>query len=176
MSISSNNPADFDQIYEEVFPLLLRITYHITSDIDAAEDLCQETFIRFYNRTLPFPSREQAKYWLIRVAKNLTFNYIKRKSREKKAMTKVKEEASVATNESGEVSLIKSESIKLVQRALEQLPEQLRAPLILKEYGGLNYKEIGKILKISEGNVKVRVFRARAQLAEIIDKGEVYVS
>ena len=46
----------------------------------------------------------------------------------------------------------------------------LRMPLILKEYEGLTYREIGQILKISEGNVKVRVFRGREKLARILEK------
>jgi len=44
----------------------------------------------------------------------------------------------------------------------------LRMVLILKEYGDMNYKEIGKVLGISEGNVKVRVFRARERLASLL--------
>jgi len=52
---------------------------------------------------------------------------------------------------------------------LEKLPENLRIVLILKEYGGLNYKEIGRSLGISEGNVKVRVFRARERLSGLLD-------
>ena len=51
----------------------------------------------------------------------------------------------------------------------------MRIVLTLKEYSGLNYKEIGKILNISEGNVKIRVFRARQQLGEYLKKGEIHV-
>ena len=47
---------------------------------------------------------------------------------------------------------------------------------MLKEYGDLNYKEIGKVLGITEGNVKVRVFRAREQLLKILGEDDVYLS
>jgi RNA polymerase sigma-70 factor (ECF subfamily) len=57
-----------------------------------------------------------------------------------------------------------------VLEALGQLPENLRIVLILKEYGELNYKEIGRALGISEGNVKVRVFRARERLAGLLEE------
>jgi len=56
-----------------------------------------------------------------------------------------------------------------VVEALEQLPENLRIVLVLKEYGELNYKEIGRALGISEGNVKVRVFRARERLSILLN-------
>ena len=48
--------------------------------------------------------------------------------------------------------------------------------MILREYAEMNYKEIGKILGITEGNVKIRVFRAREQLAKIIGEDDVYMS
>ena len=47
--------------------------------------------------------------------------------------------------------------------------------LILREYAELNYKEIGRVLGITEGNVKVRVFRAREQLAKLIGEDDVYM-
>ena len=69
---------------------------------------------------------------------------------------------------SGEVDLLKAESIKNAREALNKLPPKLREVLILKEYSDLNYKEIGKVMGITEGNVKVRIFRARKLLEEII--------
>ena len=50
-----------------------------------------------------------------------------------------------------------------------------REVLILREYGDLNYKEIGKTLGITEGNVKVRVFRAREQLSKLLGEDDVYL-
>ena len=63
-----------------------------------------------------------------------------------------------------------TEAINLTQKALDKLPEKLKEAVILKEYSDLNYKEIGKVLGISEGNVKVRIFRARKLLEEILRK------
>jgi RNA polymerase sigma-70 factor (ECF subfamily) len=71
---------------------------------------------------------------------------------------------------------MKGETRGEVQRALELLPMNLRMVLLLKEYGELNYKEIGRNLGISEGNVKVRVFRARERLAGLLSKDGSYVS
>ena len=63
-----------------------------------------------------------------------------------------------------------------MQRALQRLPEKMRTVLVLKEYGQLNYKEIGSILGITEGNVKVRVFRARERLLELLKGDEANAS
>jgi RNA polymerase sigma-70 factor (ECF subfamily) len=111
-----------------------------------------------------FPNPEETKYWLIRVVKNAALNYAKRKGRERKAYQRAFRE-DVRQDETGEGHLIKKEIKAEVAEALAKLPENLRMVMILKEYGELNYKEIGRILAISEGAVKVRVFRARSKLA-----------
>ena len=166
---------EFQRLYEKVFPILFRVAYRIVGSEEAAEDLCQETFFRLYEKKMVFPNPDEAKYWLIRVVKNAALNYAKRKTRERKAYQKVfREETRV--EETGENLLMKKETREGVLKALEQLPENLRIVLILKEYGELNYKEIGRALGISEGNVKVRVFRARERLAGILTEEDTHVS
>jgi RNA polymerase sigma-70 factor (ECF subfamily) len=155
---------EFRRLYDTCFPILYRVAYRIAVSEEAAEDLCQEAFFRLYEKNMVFPSPEEAKYWLIRVVKNASLNYAKRKERERKAYQRAFREESRQV-ETGEGDLIKKETLAEVQEALEKLPENLRIVLILKEYGELNYKEIGRALGISEGNVKVRVFRARERLS-----------
>ncbi|MDR0313484.1 MAG: RNA polymerase sigma factor [Treponema sp.] len=166
---------EFRKLYETVFPILFRVAYRIAGSEEAAEDLCQETFFRLYEKKMVFPNPEEAKYWLIRVVKNASLNYAKRKMREKKAYQKAFRE-DVRKEETGENLLLKKESREEILKALEQLPENLRYVLILKEYAELNYKEIGRVLGISEGNVKVRVFRARERLAGLITEDNSNVS
>ncbi|MDR1956138.1 MAG: RNA polymerase sigma factor [Treponema sp.] len=167
--------TEFRRLYHTVFPILFRVAYRIANSEEAAEDLCQEAFFRLYEKNMVFPNAEEAKYWLIRVVKNAALNYAKRKERERKAYQKAfREDTRVA--ETGEQVLINQETQVEVQQALEKLPENLRIVLILKEYGELNYKEIGRALGISEGNVKVRVFRARERLAGLLSKDGSHVS
>jgi RNA polymerase sigma-70 factor (ECF subfamily) len=167
--------AEFRRLYDTIFPILFRVAYRITNSEEATEDLCQEAFFRLYEKKMVFPNPEEAKYWLIRVVKNAALNYAKRKDRERKAYQRAfREDARV--EETGEGSLIKEETRHEIQEALEKLPENLRMVLILKEYGDLNYKEIGRALGISEGNVKVRVFRARERLTGILARDGSHVS
>jgi RNA polymerase sigma-70 factor (ECF subfamily) len=160
--------TEFKQLYDSAFPIIFRVAYRITSSPEAAEDLCQESLFRLYERNIVFPNMEEAKYWLIRVVKNAALNYAKRKERERKAYQRAFKEDSRQV-ETGEGLLVKKETREEVQKALEKLPENLRMVLILKEYSEMNYKEIGKVLGISEGNVKVRVFRARERLAALLN-------
>jgi RNA polymerase sigma-70 factor (ECF subfamily) len=170
MAVKNSGP-DFRQLYDTVFPILFRVAYRIAASEEAAEDLCQEAFFRLYEKNMVFPNPEEAKYWLIRVVKNASLNYAKRKERERKAYQRAFRE-DTRTTENGEGLLLKKETRREVQEALKKLPENLRMVLILKEYGEMNYKDIGRTLGISEGNVKVRVFRARERLSAILDAGE----
>lgn len=168
-------PRDnFKHVYDTVFPIIVRIVYRITNDIDIAEEVCQEAFIRYYERQDTIPDAEQAKYWLIRVSKNMALNHEKRKGRERRAYERVLREPKQG-QDTGETLALKQEASEAVQQALTTLPDSLRVVLILKEYGNLTYKEIASILGISEGNVKVRVFRARERLSDSMDKGGIYV-
>ncbi|MEW5815976.1 MAG: RNA polymerase sigma factor [Spirochaetota bacterium] len=167
----ASDATNFKKVYEAAFPVLIRIAFHITGDMSVAEDLCQEAFIRYYNRMSPLPNLEETKYWLIHVIKNLSFNYENKKKREKKAFSRILQLPQAAV-ESGETEVIKQETKEIVRTALQKLPYKLRSVLVLREYGQLNYKEIAKILGITEGNVKVRVFRAREMLGDLIKQGE----
>lgn len=165
----------FDEVYQNLFPIVYRVSLRIIGEKEVAEDLCHEAFIKLMERTSTLPDMEQSKYWLIRVVKNLSLNYEKKKKREKAAYSKLKQ-LSTGVSESGEKKLIDEEVRSSVQSALDALPYNLRAALVFREYAGLSYKEIGAILGISESNVKVRIFRARERLEKLFSEGNQYVS
>jgi RNA polymerase sigma-70 factor (ECF subfamily) len=159
---------EYERIYLTAFPLLVRIAYRIVGSMDAAEDLSQDALFRLHEKDLSFPSPDEAKYWLIRVVKNASLNYAKRKTREARAYQRAFHEAREYL-ETGETAVIEAETAAEVNKALEKLPWNLRIVLVLKEFSDLNYKEIGRILGITEGNVKIRVFRAREKLAKLLE-------
>lgn len=175
MNWSKEQETRFHRVYKEVFPIIARVTTRITNSREAAEEVCHEAFIRYYNRLDQIPDEPQAKYWLIRVSKNLALNYIKRKKREKKAYERLLKEPK-REQKSGETITLQKETRQEVQEALEKIPEKYRVILIMKEYGDLSYKEIGEALGLTEGNVKVRAFRGREKLAAILQQGGSYGS
>jgi RNA polymerase sigma-70 factor (ECF subfamily) len=159
--------GEFRKLYDSTFPILFRVAWRIAGSEEAAEDLCQEAFSRLHEKNMVFPNPEEAKYWLIRVVKNAALNYAKRKERERKAYQRAFHEQT-RQEETGEGLLVKKETRAEVLEALKKLPENLKIVLILKEYAEMNYREIGRALGISEGNVKVRVFRARERLSALL--------
>ena len=78
MEIRSGDELAFRQVYNEVFPVVMKVAYHVTYNQDVAEDICQDAFIRFYDKDMVFPTMDDAKFWLIRVVKNLAINQIGR--------------------------------------------------------------------------------------------------
>ena len=60
--------SDFRKIYNELMSLLFKISYRIVNDEEAAEDLVHDSLIKMHEKKLVFPSMDDAKYWLIRVA------------------------------------------------------------------------------------------------------------
>lgn len=175
VSLESTNDADFRKIYDSTFTLLFRIALKIVLEEEAAEDLVHDSFIKAREKQMVFPSMNDATFWLIRVVKNASLNYAKRKVREANAYHKALYEGRQHM-ESGEVDLLKKEARQIALEAINKLPENLREVIVLREYADMNYKEIGDQLGISEGNVKVRVFRARAQLLKMIGEDDVYLS
>ncbi len=175
MEIRSNDELAFRQVYNEVFPVVMRVAYHVTYNQDVAEDICQDAFIRFYGSGISFKSLDEAKFWLIRVVKNLSINHVKRKMRESASLEKVMRGPQVNPFKDGASELLLKESTAAVRKAVSELPEIYKTVIVLREYAGLNYKEIAGVLKISESNVKVRVHRARKELEAKLDREEVNV-
>jgi RNA polymerase sigma factor (sigma-70 family) len=156
--------ASFEQVYLPLFPVIYRVAYRIVGSAEQAEDLCHEAFLKYMERARPLPDLQQTKYWLIRVIRNLSLNVEKRRGREVRAYDRVRRFGALH-EEGAEEVVMREETRSTVQLALGRLPHALRTALVLKEYAGLNYREIGSIMGISEGNVKVRVYRARERLA-----------
>ncbi|HOX14093.1 MAG TPA: RNA polymerase sigma factor [Spirochaetia bacterium] len=168
-------PERIRALYDAAFTLLYRIAYRITGSEEAAQDVVHDSFERLMQKSIPFPSQDDAKYWLIRVVKNNALNWAKRKGREARAYERYFRESDEESS-SAEDETLRRFTAEEVKEKLEMLPENLRMVLVLKEYGLLNYKEIGRVLGISEGNVKVRVFRAREALLSLFREGNRDVS
>ena len=85
VALNAANPVDFKKIYDATMQMLFKVSYRIVNDEEAAEDLAHDSLIKANEKELTFPSINDAKYWLIRVVKNASINYIKRKERERTA-------------------------------------------------------------------------------------------
>ena len=163
------NPYKFDEAYRALFPTIFRVAYRISGDSGLAEDLAHEAFVQLLRRDSELPSLSDTKYWLLRVVRNLSLNLQQRRDRERQAYNRARDLAPCFTPASDE-PMLTAEQRSLVQQALNSLPQQMRSILVMREYGGLSYREIGRVLRISESNVKVRLHRARARMAQLLQE------
>lgn len=131
----------------------------------AAQDIAQESFLRLHREGFEgFPAGE-ARFWLYRVARNLALNELSKGSTRRRLFARVVE-AFTHAGRDPERELEMNEQKGLVLGMLKELPEHQRAALLLREQEGMSYREIAEVLGVSEGKVKVDVFRARTSLRE----------
>lgn len=142
-------------------------------DSDEIQDVAQETFIKAF-RALPKFRGDSAFYtWLYRIAINTAKNYLVARSRRPPASDVEIEDAehfdtasSLKSIENPENSLYGEELKQVVELAIKELPEDLRAAVTLREFDGLSYEDIADVMECPVGTVRSRIFRAR----EAIDK------
>lgn len=152
--------------------LLRLITYFVKNHAEA-EDLAQETFIKAY-RAIPNFRGDSAFYtWLYRIGVNSAKNYLLTQRRRVPTSTKTSAEdaesfeyADKLQEGSTPESILASKQLaQTVNDAMNDLPEDLRVALSLREIDGLSYEEIADLMECPIGTVRSRIFRARETIA-----------
>jgi RNA polymerase sigma-70 factor (ECF subfamily) len=143
-------------------------------DENDAADLAQETFVRVFQNRAKFNPKQRFSTWLYTIATNLVKDRYRYRSRHPQVSLDAENKASggdfrESVPEQGPTpseSMQGAERAEAVRRAVGQLPEELRTPLILSEYEELSHAQIGEILECSAKAVETRLYRARNQLRE----------
>ncbi len=156
----------FDLFYTDVYYFLVRYT----SDGDAAQDLAQETFFRFWQARDRLDGRLSPRGYLFRIARNAALNYVTRKppvSRSEDPDAQLFHLSDTQDNAYRDVFLADD-----IRKAIELLPERCRAIFVLSRYHDQSYAEIAQALSISIQTVKNQMNNAiavlRKQLAEYL--------
>ena len=139
---------------------LFAAAFHICENAEDAEDVVQETLLRYYNSKKDFDSEEHIRAWLFRVAVNLSKN-VRRSFWRHKAVP-LEDYMDTLTFASSESESLFAEVMKL--------PEKYRLVIHLFYYEDYSVREISRILKISESNVKVRLNRGRKMLKQTLQE------
>jgi RNA polymerase sigma-70 factor (ECF subfamily) len=172
---AGHNPA-LDDLMERHAPKLFNYLARSLQDENDAADLAQETFVRVFQNRTKFDTRMKFTTWLYAIATNLVKDRYRHRTRHPQVSLDAENQA---TGEDFRATMPQqtptpSESLQNVERAetirdaVEQLPEELRTPLILSEYEELSHAEIGVILKCSAKAVETRLYRARNQLRDTL--------
>ncbi|QDU79542.1 ECF RNA polymerase sigma-E factor [Polystyrenella longa] len=161
----------FDQLIlryqDRLFNTLLRM---FNSEQDA-QDAVQEAFVQVFQKLHTFQGKSQFYSWLCRIAIN---NVLTQKRKRKLATTSLetaKEKAGIEPDDHNREShpshqLETSENQSAIQRALNELADDQRTVIVLKEIEGLKYEEIAEIIDCPVGTVRSRIHRARSELRQ----------
>ena len=152
---------------------LMRLLSRMIRDPAEVEDVAQDAFIKAY-RALPGFRGESAFYtWLYRIGINTAKNYLAGQRRRAPTTTDVASEEAegfedgdqLRDNNTPERILMSKEIGNTVNAAMDELPEDLRTAIMLREIDGLSYEEIAQVMDCPIGTVRSRIFRAREAIA-----------
>jgi RNA polymerase sigma-70 factor (ECF subfamily) len=171
--VQQGDKRAFDLLVKKYQHKVLTVVGRYISDHSEAQDVTQEAFIKAY-RALPKFRGDSAFYtWIYRIAINTAKNYlVSRGRRPPDSDVDVADGELFETGQrlrdvnSPEAQLLTDEIQRTVWQALDELSEDLRAALTLREFEGLSYEEIAEILGCPVGTVRSRIFRAREAVDE----------
>ena len=154
-----------------LYNLALR-TMHFPED---AADVVQETYIKAYTGIGGFRGDSRLTVWLCRILHHVCVDALRKRkdtvSLSRDGTEQGLAEADIPDERFDPAALLERKDLsERVRAALDQLPEEFRTPLLLREYAEMSYEEIGKVLSINMGTVKTRIFRARKKLCSLLTK------
>jgi RNA polymerase sigma-70 factor (ECF subfamily) len=149
---------DFDSLYRKYAPDVFRFALYLSGNRAEAEDIASETFARAWVAHGAIQA-ESAKGYLFTIARNLFLKSLRSAARRSPLAESLPDPAP----RSDQLFERKSE-LNAVLAAMQTLPDIDRAALVMRSVDGLPYREIARVLGISEGAAKVKVHRARALL------------
>ncbi|EXZ75336.1 RNA polymerase sigma factor, sigma-70 family protein [Bacteroides fragilis str. 3976T8] len=145
---------------DKLFRLALRITF----DRAEAEDVVQDTMIRVWNKREEWTQFGSIEAYCLTVAKNLAIDRSQKKEAQNVELTPEMEEESEISGPYDQ--LVNNERMSIIHRLINELPEKQRLIMQLRDIEGESYKEIAKILNLTEEQVKVNLFRARQKVKQ----------
>ena len=165
----------FDVLVQRYQDRLVHSLEHALGSHDDALDAAQQAFVSAWKNLKSFRQEAAFYSWLYRIAMNAA---ITRKRRQRLPTTSLDRHVAASGNSppdensdtNPESRMVSAEHVQLVQDALKQLAEEFRQPLVLKEIDGMSYEEIASVLDIPIGTVRSRIFRARRELTERLER------
>jgi len=151
----------FAELYARYSPRIFAYCRRILGDYDCAQDAFQETFVKFYKSAQQEREMTNVPAYLLRIARNLCLNM----QRRDKGHISLEE---YHLPSSKDMSLDKQELLGLITKAMETLPLEYKEAFILREYEGLSYQEIAEMTETSLSTVKIRIFRAKQKIRDIL--------
>ena len=159
----------YNELVKRYKDRLLNFVLRYFNNVEQAEDVVQDTLIKLYTHASYYKNVAKFSTWIFTIAKNNALTEL-RKNKRKKTDSLWTEDGQVIDINSKEESLdskVQNEiAIDQLNKFLDEIPENFRMAVVLRDFQELSYEEISKILEIPIGTIKSRINRGRIQLAE----------
>ena len=162
----------------DVLPLkneLYRLALRITLNPAEAEDIVQETMIKVWNRREQWDNIESIEAFCLTICRNISLDKMRKMENQNQSLSEGEHDAPDQSYSSNpEEQAMQQDRMQLIRQLINQLPEKQRSVMQLRDFEGKSYKEIAKVMGISEEQVKVNIFRARQTIRQKYFETEKY--
>src|SRR6201997_230942 len=174
----SGDAGAFDQLVVKYTPRLYGLVYNMTSNHEDTNDLLQDVFSKAYKAIRGFRGKSSFYTWIHSIAVNMTLNFLKKRGR-RFHLSLDDVEASIHNDKeflelTATSSPVREADLRELQRRLNEammkLSDEHRAVVTMFHIQGMPHAEISKILRVSEGTVRSRLFYANRQLQNYLDE------
>ena len=175
LELRAGNLPAFDVLLAKYRKPIMSFMYRMVHNQAIAEELAQEVFLRVYRSRETYRAEARFSTWLYRIATNLGVNHARNTKNERTAPTVFLDEPDAETGSTPDVpdatptveaNLLRRERLQAIRQHVLALPERQRTAVLMHKYEGLDYKQIGEVLKLSESATKSLLFRAYQTLRE----------
>ncbi len=160
----------FGQLVQRYERRLIRVLMRFVNDLDAAEDLAQETFLRVYERLDQFDPSRRFSPWLFRIGVNLTLDYHRRRKRRLWTVLFTDRSPDRWIEPAAADPRPEQDLRQEVRQVVDQLPEKYRTVLMLRDMENFSTSEIAAILDRREATIRWRLAEARNRFQELWEK------
>ena len=173
LRVRSGDDAAFDHLVAKFRRSMVHFMFRMAKNQAMAEELAQEVFLRVYRSRTSYSAEAKFTTWLYRIASNLAINHARdtKSERNTASLDEPDEETGLKIDvadghATAEQELLRRERLAAIRKEVEALPERQRVAVLMHKYQGLDYKQIGEVLKLSESATKSLLFRAYETLRE----------
>ncbi len=175
LALRAGNMAGFDYLIAKYRKPIIHFMYRMVHNQAVAEELAQEVFLRVYRSRETYRAEARFSTWLYRIATNLGVNHARDTRHERSASTVYLDETDSETGTTPDVAdltpgaesaMLRRERLSAIRQHVLTLPERQRMAVLMHKYEGMDYRQIGDVLKLSESATKSLLFRAYQTLRE----------
>ena len=159
----------YNELVKRYKDRLLNFVFRYFNNVEQAEDVVQDTLIKLYTHASYYKNVAKFSTWIFTIAKNNALTELRKNKRKKtdSLWTDDGKFIDISSKEESLESKVQNEiAIDQLNKFLDEIPENFRIAVVLRDFQELSYEEISKILEIPIGTIKSRINRGRIQLAE----------